>query len=211
MRPTPRGEKLPLADKTLKRRFEGADRGPITLEVTSPTGKGGATYYSTTVGGGFKRAPPAGALRGPSAAGPGVGGSISRAPSSARFPPHRVASASSWRHGPGVRRSLPTGRPGNRARRTRAVARLSVGREREPQALEDGLGGVRWMDRCEEPHATAAARALLHVHREDAPQEVRPGEAPRAGQRAVGHLGNLGRNPRRAGVHASPATQAQTR
>jgi hypothetical protein len=40
----------------------------------------------------------------------------------------------------------------------------------ESEAVEDGLRGVRWMNRHENPHAAAAARAPEDVQREDTPQ-----------------------------------------
>jgi hypothetical protein len=40
----------------------------------------------------------------------------------------------------------------------------------QSEAVEDGLRGVRWMNRRENPHAAAAARALEDIQREDAAQ-----------------------------------------
>ena len=43
------------------------------------------------------------------------------------------------------------------------------------EAFEDGLRGVRRLDRGEYAHSPTAAGALEHVDREDAAQELRPG------------------------------------
>jgi hypothetical protein len=52
------------------------------------------------------------------------------------------------------------------------------GSHREPEAREDGLGGLGRVDGGEDPHATPAARAAQDVDGEDAAQEIRPREPP---------------------------------
>ena len=49
---------------------------------------------------------------------------------------------------------------------------------RKAQVIEDGPNGLRGLDGRQDPHAAATARAFENVHREDPPDQLRPGECP---------------------------------